>query len=322
MTTPLVSAILPVFNKRALLRPSLDSIVRAARRSGCVELIAVDHSSTDGSYELLQEYAGAATILRLSGGTISSVRNHGAAHARGRFLSFLDCDCVIPPDYFLTLPQVFEATGAAAVGCECDVPTPAHWTEKSWYELHVVRADGDRHYLNSANFAVRREVFATLGGFDEALPVAEDTDICSRLVAAGHRIHETQRLNVVHLGNPKSVRHFFGKQIWHGMAVLSGGASMLRNKASLMVFGHLAAVVVALALVAWPGRLDLVTRLAGALALVLLVPGITVVYRFLETRRVRAPVAAMALYTLFYFARATAVVSIVTGRGSRWLRRA
>jgi hypothetical protein len=30
----------------------------------------------------------------------------------------------------------------------------------------------------------------------------------------------------------------------------------------------------------------------------------------------------MALYTLFYFARATAVVAIVTGRGSRWLRRA
>jgi GT2 family glycosyltransferase len=322
MPAPVVSVIVPVFNKRVLLRPSLDSIVRAAARCGNVQTIVVDHGSTDGSYELLREYGTMATVMRFNGGTIAAVRNHGARYARGPILSFLDCDCVVPEDYFQTLQAVFAATGAAAVGCECGIPTPAHWTEKVWYELHVVRADGYRHYLNSANFAVRRDAFDEIAGFDERLDVGEDTDICGRLRDAGHRIFETPRLSIVHLDNPKSTQQFFMKEVWRGMAALSGSTAIRRSKATMMIGAHLAAVLAALVLLAWPGSIGAVQRLLWALALGLAVPAATVAYRHLETRRVGNPLPAVALYGVYYCARATALVALTLGFGRRWVRRA
>jgi len=61
---PLVSVVVPVYNKRAFLRASLDSIVAASNRAGRVQLIFVDHHSSDGSYELLGEYANDADVQR------------------------------------------------------------------------------------------------------------------------------------------------------------------------------------------------------------------------------------------------------------------
>src|SRR4051812_8718290 len=139
---PLVSVVVPVYNKRAFLRASLDSIVAASKRAGRVQLIFVDHSSTDGSYEILGEYGNDADVQRLEGGNISTVRNTGATSARGAYLSFIDCDCVVPIDYFVDLRAVFESSRADAVGCEVGIPESATWSERLWYELHVVRTDG------------------------------------------------------------------------------------------------------------------------------------------------------------------------------------
>jgi GT2 family glycosyltransferase len=316
-SAPTLTAVVPVFNKRDLLRRSLDSIVEAARRCGRVELILVDHYSTDGSWQLLREYLNDATVARLSGGTISAVRNYGARLARGRLLSFLDCDVVVPADYFQRLIKVFETSGAAAVGCECGIPAAPHWSERAWYELHVIRRDGDRHYLNAANFAVRRDAFDYIGGFDEKLHVGEDTDVCARLLAAGHRVHEAQALSVVHLGNPKSVTAFFRKELWHGRAILSGRSTITLSRATVMIFAHLSAVLLGAAAIVWPGRLGSVPRLLCALGLVLATPVVTVAYRYRETGRVYAPMAALTLYTVYYFARATAVLSSLKRKASR-----
>ena len=308
----LISVVVPVFNKAQLLRQSLDSIVAAANRDGDTELFFVDHGSTDGSYELLRAYSGDAAVRQLRGGTIATVRNEGARHSRGELLSFIDCDCVVPAEYFRTLRQVFESSGAGATGCECDIPTPAHWTEQTWHALHALDSDGFCHYVNSANFAVRRAVFTQVGGFDERLTTGEDTDICRRIREAGHQIFEARRLSVVHLANPKSVRSFFQKQKWHGASVLSGSSTLLRTKATLMVFAHLVATAVALFVATWPGPMNVATRVLLALALVVSVPAVTVVYRFRETRRLSNPFTGVFLYVVFYFARAAALLSSVT----------
>jgi glycosyltransferase involved in cell wall biosynthesis len=317
---PLISVVVPVYNKRAFLRASLDSIVAASKRAGHVQLIFVDHHSTDGSYEILREYGKDADVRRVEDGNISTVRNTGAASASGTYLSFIDCDCVVPLEYFLDLPAVFESSGADAVGCEVGIPESATWSERLWYELHVVPTDGARHYLNSANFAVRRAAFDAVGGFDETLPVGEDTNICQRLTAAGYRIFESHRLSVIHLDNPKTPLQFFRKQRWHGLAVLRGGPAMLRNKATIMMFAHVAALVLALVVLGTPNDMNVTARLLTVVVLLLAAPVVTVAYRYVETRRLTAPAGAIALYELYYCARATALVLALVGREGRWLR--
>jgi len=306
VTRPSISAIVPIYNKVAFLRASLGSICAAARRHGNVELVFVDHQSTDGSWELLQEYASVARIHRLSGGTISGVRNFGVRHSSGALLSFIDCDCVVPPSHFVEIERVLSTRDFVGAGREYDIPAAPHWTERTWYRLHALERDNECEFINGGNLAVRREAFEAIGGFDESLGTGEDSDICKRLCVGGQRLLETHRLNVIHLGNPKSVRAFFRKQLWHGSGILYDG-SMRFDKATVMILAHGAATIAALMIGAM-GSIPPLVRIAIIAALLLAVPLATVTYRALETRRVPEPLSSMALYFVFYLARVAALV--------------
>src|SRR5512138_835074 len=144
-----ISVVIPVHNKVRHVGACLDSVIDAARRHGNVDVVVVDHQSTDGSRAVVERHRGAARIEELEGGTIAAVRNYGARLTRGSLVSFLDCDCVIAPDYFVALDDVFETTRAGATGCEVDVPAESHWSEPVWHRLHVIRDEGYRHYINS-----------------------------------------------------------------------------------------------------------------------------------------------------------------------------
>jgi glycosyltransferase involved in cell wall biosynthesis len=308
LVVPGISVVIPVHNKVQHVGACLDSVIEAAQRHGNVDVVIVDHQSSDGSRAIVERHRGVARIVELEGGNIAAVRNYGASLTRGRLISFLDCDCVVAPDYFTALADVFRASGAGAAGCEVDVPTDAHWSEPVWHRLHVIRDDGPRHYINSANFAVRRDVFDAVHGFDEALVTGEDTDICTRIRSAGFTIFESHRLRAVHLDNPKSLGAFYRKEVWRGLGAFSGTLRTHANKATMMVFAHLAFVAIGLAalLVAIALRSWLWFLIAAALMLA--APVITIAYRFAETRRLTNPAAALLLYVVYYFARGNALL--------------
>jgi hypothetical protein len=307
---PTVSVVVPMFNKGQHVAASLESIVRAAAQRGDVEVIVVDHGSTDGSLQIARGYAPRVTVLDHRGGTVAAVRNVGARSARGHVLSFVDCDCVLPPDYFDVLLAVLDRTEAGAAGCEVGVPAAPHWIEKTWDDLHAVRVDGWRHYINSGNFSVTREAFDRVGGWDESMVTGEDTDICKRLRAAGYGIYEAHALNVQHLDNPKSVRAFFRKEVWHGLGALGGRTPTRLDKITLMVLAHAGLSAASAALLAG-ALLRRDWRLAGlALLLVLAAPMAALAYRVVETRRLPNPAVALFLYTVYFFARTRALLSI------------
>jgi hypothetical protein len=316
---PRISVVIPVHNRRDLLVPTLDALFEAARVHGAVEVVLVDHASDGETAALLATYRDRATVLRLTSGHISAVRNFGARHAHGQLLSFLDADCVVPANYFTVLEDVFATVPAGATGCEVGIPDRPHWTERVWYELHVVRLDGFTHYLNSANFAIRRTVFDAIGGFDESLVTGEDTDICMRVRRHGASIYETQRLSVVHLGNPKSLGAFYRKQVWHGLGAFGGALRSFRNKASVMVVAHgLATILAALTLVV-STRVPMWTRIVAAALLCVVVPSAAVAYRVFETKRLPSPLPALVLYVTFFFARCQAL--LIVARRAMGVRR-
>src|SRR5579885_1084525 len=133
--TPIIfSVIVPVLNSRGYLHTCLNSILQAANQFGNakVELIVVDNGSTDGSYELLlNEYASHATVQQFRDITVGALRNRGVALSSGEFLSFIDSDCEIHPDYFERAEQILR-TSADATGCQVDIPDQPHWIEKTW----------------------------------------------------------------------------------------------------------------------------------------------------------------------------------------------
>ena len=97
-----VSIIIVSFNTRSLLRDCLESLQRNSPICAH-EICIVDNGSTDGSFELLQSnYSEQVLIHQHRGGTIAAQRNFGARVARGDYIFFLDSDCIVHQEYFVS----------------------------------------------------------------------------------------------------------------------------------------------------------------------------------------------------------------------------
>jgi glycosyltransferase involved in cell wall biosynthesis len=313
-----VSFIVPVYNAMPYLPRTVPALLAAARRHGAAEVVFVDNGSVDGSYELLSGHASdTVRVFRLPGATIAAVRNEGARHATGDFLAFVDADCVVADEYLRHAVAELERTGAAATGCEVAAPAPAHWIEGAWHALHYTGRDGGVHYLNAANFFISRTAFEAVGGFRESLATGEDAEICDRLRAGGHRMTSCTGVGAVHLGNPKSVRQFYRRSVWHALGMFATVGGTRFDRPTAMMAAHAAATLAGLALLLLPG-IALATASAGAAALQLAVPGATVAFRAVQARRRPPVIAGITLYWLYYWARLQAVALIAAGRSHRY----
>jgi GT2 family glycosyltransferase len=309
-----ITAVVPVLNAERFLEPCLGSITAAmAGARHCeVDLVVVDNGSTDGSMEVLRErWSRHGRIIEAPGVSVGAVRNRGAREAGGDVLAFIDADCVVGPDYFDRAAAVLEETGASATGSSYSLPSEPHWIERSWHRLHQVEEHGPVQYLNAGNFLVRREVFEAVGGFDETLSTGEDAELGLRLVKAGHTIHADESVRAVHLGNPKSLGHFFRKQRWHGLGMFGTFRQEWRDLPVIATFTHLAAtlaalVVLALAPLSW-------TSVAVAGFLFFVTPVTAVLFRASRIRRLPSP-ASVLLYHLYFAARLAALSLIIRGR--------
>jgi glycosyltransferase involved in cell wall biosynthesis len=100
MSRPLVSVVMPTYNRRALLEASIDSVLNQTLDD--FELFIVDDASTDGSAEVLGTRARADRRIRIMraavNGGCDAARNLAMGQARGRYLAFLDDDDLFLPE--------------------------------------------------------------------------------------------------------------------------------------------------------------------------------------------------------------------------------
>jgi glycosyltransferase involved in cell wall biosynthesis len=307
-----ITVIVPVLNAIRFLRRTVPSIMEAGARAEAVELIYVDSGSTDGSLEYLRSIRH-LKVLRRHGHSIGALRNYGASRASGDYLSFLDADCTICENYFAEALTVLRLTGAEATGCEVEIPIEPHWIEATWHDLHYVGRDRDVTYINSANFFISRVAFENVGGFREDLLTGEDSEIGHRLIRAGYRIHESPRVGAVHLGNPKSIRELYRRNVWHGLGMLGTITRRRVDKPTTMMIIHLLATLSGL-VVLFGGPFSLPSRGLIALLLQIAVPAVTVAYRARQTGRASRLSAGVALYWLYYWARLHAFFLVMAGR--------
>ena len=98
--SPLISIIIPIYNGEKYLKVCLDSIL--AQTYTHFELILVDDGSTDTSSQICDAYAESDSRVityHISNGGVSHARNYGINVAKGCWITFIDCDDWITPDY-------------------------------------------------------------------------------------------------------------------------------------------------------------------------------------------------------------------------------
>lgn len=115
----LVSVVVPVYNVEKYLRDCLDSIIQQTYKN--LDIILVDDGSTDSSGKICGDYAhndNRITVIRKENGGSADARNFGIARARGDFLTFVDSDDVIKPNFAETLLRLIHKYDAdIASGC-------------------------------------------------------------------------------------------------------------------------------------------------------------------------------------------------------------
>ena len=101
-----ISVIVPVYNTQPFLERCLQSIINNTYKN--IEIICINDGSTDRSLNILNVYAAQDNriiLVNQHNRGISAARNAGLNIATGEYISFIDSDDWIHPDYFKLLMQ-------------------------------------------------------------------------------------------------------------------------------------------------------------------------------------------------------------------------
>jgi len=182
---PLVSVIIPTYNRRAMVKEAIDSVLSQTFTG--FELIVVDDGSTDGTARELEEYEQRLRLIRQERRGVAAARNSGARVAAGQYLAFLDSDDLWLPKK-LEIQTTFMARSGARI-CQ---------TEEIWIRRgrrvnpklkhrkpsgDVFRRSLELCLISPSAVMMTRELFEKAGGFDENFPVCEDYELWIRLAA-------------------------------------------------------------------------------------------------------------------------------------------
>ena len=100
MPHPLVSVILPIYNIEQYLDRCMDSVLHQTWSE--LEILMVDDGSTDSCGALCDSYAtldDRVRVIHKENGGLSDARNCGIAAARGEYITCIDPDDHVDPDY-------------------------------------------------------------------------------------------------------------------------------------------------------------------------------------------------------------------------------
>jgi hypothetical protein len=201
------------------------------------------------------------------------------------------------------------------MGDSYDIPSNPHWIERAWFAQEH-RGRRLTQLIPAGNMILPRELFFRLGGFDEQLVTGEDAEFCQRAARIVPVIAD-DRLRVVHLGNPKTLKKFISREMWHGMGALG---SLRLNWNDKPLFGTVAFLLLTLAQIAGValavlGRGSWLFWFGTFGVAILLVA--TVAYRMRAIRDWRAVPSLIVLYYVYYFGRSIALLMLLGGKDFR-----
>jgi glycosyltransferase involved in cell wall biosynthesis len=173
-----VSVVMPVRNGAALLDTQLASLA-AQNYAGRWEVVVVDNGSTDGTARVAERWRGRLPDLRVHHASeargANHARNAGCRAATGDRFAFCDHDDVADPGWLTALTRGLEA-----------YPMVGGFLEReSLSDAAAVASRPQRHRLHdggfgflpyplTANCAMHRAVWETLGGFNGAFQYGSD----------------------------------------------------------------------------------------------------------------------------------------------------
>ena len=220
MADPLVTVIIPTFNRRQWIGACLDSV--RAQTYPRVETLVIDDCSTDGTVEWLRtrpEYSFARVHVQPKNGGASIARNTGIKIASGELIVFIDSDDLLAPKHIETAVGVFQSQpNVGLFACDSTIIGPEGevlFAGRTWHEIQSELKDypvrtGPRTLKDVfvfsnifPGFTLPKAVLEKLNGFNQSIFPMDDYDLMLRVAGLGYDVyyqHEPLALRREHTG--------------------------------------------------------------------------------------------------------------------------
>lgn len=186
--SPLVSVIVPTYNRASLLKRSIGSILKQTFKN--FEVIVVDDGSMDNTEDTIKKFDNPKIryIKNKKNVGANATRNIGIEASRGRYIAFQDSDDEWLPEKLEKQIKIFEK-----VSSKVGVVYVGRWWIKNGKRIYiplkrVKQKEGNIHkelykgsFITTSAILVKKECFKKSGMFDENLPRFQDWDLVLRL---------------------------------------------------------------------------------------------------------------------------------------------
>ncbi|MDZ7263035.1 MAG: glycosyltransferase, partial [candidate division KSB1 bacterium] len=181
---PLVSVIIPTYNRAAWLEGAIESILDQSYSN--FEILVIDDGSTDDTPGIAARYGETVRYISQPNRGPAAARNLGVKYATGHYIAFLDSD-----DRWRK-HKLFQQVALMV----SDPSIKICYTDEIWIRRgrRVNQRKIHRKYsgwiyqrclplciISPSSVMIHRDLFSEVGGFDENLPVCEDYDLWLRI---------------------------------------------------------------------------------------------------------------------------------------------
>ncbi|MEK6773970.1 MAG: glycosyltransferase family A protein [Bdellovibrionota bacterium] len=222
IVSPLVSIVIPVYNRLPLLQRALKSLQQQTFQD--FEIVIVDDHSTEDVGLAMKEFP--VRYLKTVGKGVSAARNTGIRATTSEFVAFLDSD----DEWVSSKLEKQMSFLSADFSCSM-VHTNEVWIRQGQEvkQNSKHRKLGGRIFSECTNLCiiapssvlVRRSLFDRVGIFDESFPVCEDFDLWLRITAEEDIGFLSEALTIKHGGHKDQLSvQYHSMDLWRVRALV------------------------------------------------------------------------------------------------------
>lgn len=203
-----ISAIIPTYNNEDVIGECIQSLQNQTIPFD--EIIVIDNNSTDKTRDIAENLGAKVYAIKSNR---SEARNIGAKKSKSEILAFIESDSVYNKHWVEEVLKGFEK------GYKCVIDRRAIYNPRTYIEK-MGNAIFDMRYKNYKPFsiwAIKKDVFEEIGGFDENIEYSEDGDLGDRLLKEGYVIYFAKNAIQYHKGEPSTLREAMTRSWWAGL---------------------------------------------------------------------------------------------------------